>query len=248
MGTPHGQAETGGYMRLLERLLHVCGWALVGVVAFGIGAFFAGQLYRVLIGAGVPVSAETPTGQLLLGVVMYGCMAGVFIAIARYRRVPFSWREIGLVRLLEWKDIGLALVGVVAYLLLTYVGLQLASLVPGFDATQSQQVGLGPMYGTNRALAFLSLVVVSPMIEEIIFRGMLYGRMRRALLPWWVPALVVSAVFGVAHLQWNVGVDVFCLSIVLCSLREVTGSIWAGILVHMLKNAVAFFVMFGIWG
>jgi membrane protease YdiL (CAAX protease family) len=57
-------------------------------------------------------------------------------------------------------------------------------------------------------------------------------------------SLLVSLLFGVVHLQWNVGVNVFALSIVLCSLREITGTIYAGILLHMLKNGVAFWLLY----
>ena len=63
-------------------------------------------------------------------------------------------------------------------------------------------------------------------------------------MPWWLPATLVSALFGVAHGQWNVGLDVFVLSMVACGLREATGSIWAGIVLHMIKNMVAFMATF----
>lgn len=234
--------------RALDRWIHVFGWAFVGVIGFVLGSFVAGQAYLLIVRMGLSISPQSPVGQLVLGGVIYGCTVILLVCIAAYRHARFSSAEIGMSRLLEWKDISFAIVGAPAYILLTYVGLQLAMLVPGFDATQSQSVNLGPLYGVNHTLAFLSLVVVTPLVEEVIFRGMIYGRMRRTTLPWWIPAIVVSIVFGVVHLQWNVGIDVFCLSLVLCTLREVTGSIWAGVIVHMLKNAVAFFVMFGLWG
>ncbi|RYZ49901.1 MAG: CPBP family intramembrane metalloprotease, partial [Sphingobacteriales bacterium] len=56
--------------------------------------------------------------------------------------------------------------------------------------------------------------------------------------------IVTSIVFGAIHGQWNVAVDVFALSLILCSLREITGSIWAGVLLHMLKNGIAFYFLF----
>ena len=46
------------------------------------------------------------------------------------------------------------------------------------------------------------------------------------------------------HGQWNVGVNVFAMSIVLCTLREITGTIYAGILLHMLKNTIAFVLVY----
>jgi membrane protease YdiL (CAAX protease family) len=93
------------------------------------------------------------------------------------------------------------------------------------------------------ALAFVTLIIVAPLAEEILFRGFLYGKLRKRM-PLWVAMLITSALFGLIHGQWNVGLDVFALSIVLCSLREITGSIWAGILLHMIKNSIAFFIIF----
>ena len=76
-----------------------------------------------------------------------------------------------------------------------------------------------------------------------MFRGMLYGGLRRSKMPWWGAAVIVSALFGLAHMQWNVAIDVFVLSMVACYLRELTGGIWAGFMLHMLKNGLAFFVL-----
>ena len=59
-----------------------------------------------------------------------------------------------------------------------------------------------------------------------------------------IAILLVSALFGAVHLQWNVGVNVFSVSVVLCILRELTGTIYSGIIVHMIKNGVAFFLVY----
>ena len=59
-----------------------------------------------------------------------------------------------------------------------------------------------------------------------------------------ISILLVSLLFGVVHMQWNVGVNVFALSVVLCGMREITGTIYAGILTHMLKNGIAFFLLY----
>ncbi len=234
--------------RTLESWLHVFGWALIGVISFAVAAYAAGLVLRALLTVGVPVTPRLALGQLLLGVLLYGGMASALMGVAWWRRKRFTVRELGVARLLTWRDMGFALAGVVLYLILTIAALKLATFIPGFDVSQAQDTGLGAIYGWERAVAFFSLVVFTPVAEEIIFRGMIYGRMRRAKLPWWVSAVVLSVLFGVAHLQWNVGLDVFCLSLVLCALREVTGSIWAGVLVHILKNAIAFFIVYGVMG
>ena len=128
----------------------------------------------------------------------------------------------------------------------------LFSLFPWFNASEIQDVGFNYFVsGGDRVLAFLTTVIVAPIAEEVIFRGWLYGRMREKIASRYsnvvsmiVSIFLVSLLFGIIHEQWNVGVNVFALSIVLCGLREITGTIHAGILLHMLKNGVAFWLLF----
>ena len=99
-------------------------------------------------------------------------------------------------------------------------------------------------------LAFMTMVVLAPLAEEMLFRGYLYGKLRKAA-PIWVSILVASLAFGLAHLwvggtalQWAVTIDTFVLSLMLCALREYTGAIWAGVLLHAIKNGLAFYLLF----
>lgn len=163
-----------------------------------------------------------------------------------------NYRELGLHDWPTWTDIGLAPVGYLVYLLLASGIVALFSLFPWFNAGEAQSVGFSYyVTGVDRLVAFLTLVVVAPIAEEIIFRGWLYGRMREELLKKFsnrasvmISIFLVSLLFGIVHLQWNVGVNVFALSLVLCALREITGTIHAGILLHMLKNGIAFYLLF----
>ena len=151
-----------------------------------------------------------------------------------------------------WTDIGLAPVGFIVYYVLAAVLVSLFSLFPWFDVSEVQNVGFSYYVGGfDRVIAFITLVVVAPIAEEVIFRGWLYGKMREKIAAEYsnvvsmiVSILLVSLLFGIVHFQWNVGVNVFALSIVLCGLREITGTIYAGILLHMLKNGVAFWLLF----
>lgn len=159
--------------------------------------------------------------------------------------------DLGLKGWPTWTDLGLAPVGLIVSLLLAAGLVAVFEMFPWFDANQAQDVGFSTyMSGMDRIVAFLTLVVIAPVAEEVIFRGWLYGKVRERLsrMPEWasiaISTLVVSVLFGAVHGQWNVGVTVFCLSVVLCALREVTGTIYAGILTHMLKNGMAFYLLY----
>ena len=118
------------------------------------------------------------------------------------------------------------------------------ALLPQIQWDQTQVVGYKNLYQlSDFILAFLCLVVLAPVCEEVIFRGWLYGKLRGRMSA--LPAILITSIaFGVAHMQWNVGVTVFVMSIVMCLLRELTGTIYAGLVVHILKNALAFYMLY----
>lgn len=160
--------------------------------------------------------------------------------------------ELGLKGVPTWTDIGLAPVGYVVATIAAAGLVAVFNMFPWFDAAQAQDVGFAPyLIGAEKVIAFVVLVVVAPVAEELIFRGWLYGKLRTMLSvkmsdvgSMLISILLVSVLFGMVHMQWNVGVNVFALSVVLCGLREITGTIYAGILTHMLKNGVAFYLLY----
>ncbi len=168
---------------------------------------------------------------------------GLPYVVRRKQSVHLS--TLGLQRLVSWTDIGLAPVFFMVYTIVVALTLQVVtSLVPAFPADQAQDVGFNA-FGSqmDNMLAFITLVVLAPLAEETLFRGYLYGKLK-AYVPGVFAALVTSLLFGLAHFQWNVGIDVFVLSLFLCGLRSLTGSIWAGVLVHMIKNGIAYYFIF----
>jgi membrane protease YdiL (CAAX protease family) len=148
-------------------------------------------------------------------------------------------------------DLVLAPLGAVAYFALSFVLVFIVTtLLPGFDATQPQDTGFSGLTENYQfVLAFLTLVIIAPIAEETLFRGYLLGKLIKSI-PVWLAVLITSLVFGLIHVglsdqpAWNLGLDTFALSIILCLLRLQTKTIWAPILVHMIKNGIAFYLLF----
>lgn len=225
----------------------------IGLVAWVYLGFMAAQfsIIPVLLGLkalGVDVSSliNKPVFDTVVAASVYALAIAFVIGIPwLIRRYRTSRKDIGLTRLPTWMDILLSPAGFVVYLLVSSVIVYIAGrILPNFNPEQAQNVGFQNLANHfEYFLAFLTLVVIAPLAEEILMRGYLYGKLRK-FVPVWLAMIITSALFGVLHGQWNVGVDVFALSLVLCSLREVTGSIWAGVLLHMAKNGLAFYLLF----
>jgi len=92
-------------------------------------------------------------------------------------------------------------------------------------------------------MAFVSIVVITPFVEEIIFRGIIYGQLRKINIP--LAIFLTSLLFGIVHFQLNVGITVFVMSVIMCLIREkITKTIWSGIVIHMIKNGIAFAILY----
>lgn len=79
-------------------------------------------------------------------------------------------------------------------------------------------------------------VILAPLCEEIVFRGFLFGGLKRKMSGL-VAALVSSSLFALLHGYSAVGILlVFVYGLVFCWLYARSGSLWPGILAHGLLN------------
>jgi len=175
----------------------------------------------------------------------------VLFVIYILKRRHLKLGVIGLGRRPKMKDLATGLLGFLAfYILLIIIAGTLSQLFPNLDKG-SQDVGFNTLNtGFDAFLALFALVLLPPIGEETLVRGYLYSglRQRWAFLP---AMLVTSLIFGAAHLfsgdsglLWSAGINTFILSVVLVRLRETTGALYAGMLVHLLNNLIAFAIHF----
>jgi membrane protease YdiL (CAAX protease family) len=169
-----------------------------------------------------------------------------------YLRHRVTRKDIGLTRP-SWYDPLFSVIAVIVYYILYLAAVAGISVVVSVNTSQQQNIGFNSVVGTNALImTFISLVILPPIVEEITFRGVLFGGLRRRFNPV-VAALITSCMFAAPHLLesdsgqgplWIAGIDTFVLSLVLCYLREKTGRLWAGMGVHAMKNGVAFISLF----
>jgi len=232
------------------------GARIIGHAAWVYVGLNLAALITVLVIRQLPFDSQTyflkqAAGQLQLNALIY-LLALVIVVYAPYVVVK-KWKKthpeslkalLGLKNTFRWKHLGFLALAFAGYFFTSIVLSSLATLLPWYNAEQVQDVGFqGISTPLELSLAFVALVILPPIAEELLFRGYYFGKLRREN-GFWISAIFTSILFGIIHGQWNVGVDTFALSIFLCLLREKTGSIWMSIGLHGLKNGIAYFFLF----
>ena len=86
-------------------------------------------------------------------------------------------------------------------------------------------------------LSAISIALVSPVVEEVIFRGLVQSRLARAM-PGWPAVLIASALFALGHGHPVWMGYAFCIGLFLGIMAWRTGSILPGLITHVIFNAI----------
>lgn len=196
----------------------------------------------------VPVQAEPTGGSLVFGlivalvlqlIIFVAAMVPLLIRRRLDRRLFGPSQPTG-----SWLALGFGLVaGIIALFAAYGVNIVLA-LVAGTDDPVEQQLlqdALGG--GVTLLLAGIIAVVVAPIVEEIVFRGVLF----RALadrIGLWVGAVVSSAVFALIHIEVVTSQPIalgglFAVGLALALAFHYTGNLLVPIVGHAVFNAAS---------
>jgi membrane protease YdiL (CAAX protease family) len=151
------------------------------------------------------------------------------------------------VRRIDWQQLVLSGVGLVVLLpFVSWMGQVNASLplpesLRAWD--EQQAVLLEQVLGADLNVFYVLLVVaLTPSVcEEVMFRGYLQRQVERRLGVMW-SIVLVGLVFGLFHLRPTQVLPLATLGLYLGFAVWVTGSLWAGFVVHLLNNGLAVIV------
>lgn len=192
------------------------------------------------------VHGEQPV-QVLLAIELIP-YALIGLMLGRARHVEAGFRKIGLLPRWPGRDFRWGLLGGV-------VGLGLAGTVSMGVTFISERLGLPVDPIAHESLQTLrdefsmellislvvSAVIIAPLIEEIVFRGVFQTSLLRVFRGMrWPALLVASAVFSVIHFSvvpWQGLISLFVLGLVFGYVYERTGSLLTPILAHAVFNA-----------
>lgn len=221
------------------------GWGAIAATFWGALAFLAPQIllaFLIELAKSLNLHLKIDGNLINFAVDLIAESLTFLIALFVIRSYRFNLKSIGFGEFKKWFVIK-ALMFFPFYYVLTTIFLSFISPLLGINLEESQDVGFNNPHGFSLVLAFLLLVIFTPIVEETLFRGFLFRAYRRQF-GFVLGSVFVSVLFGAAHAQANVGIDVFVLSLFSCYLREKTKSLWPSIMLHGFKNLVAFVFLF----
>ncbi len=233
-------------------------WGPVSAILYSIVAFMSAQLigfFAVSYGSTALGFDARKVTEGIFGQFLYVLLAEVLTVAAIVLFIRRRHARLGAAGIDKprWEYVAYGVAGFIGYFVLYVIIIAvLVRLVPSLNMHQPQDIGFTHPVGTrDLVLTFISLAMLPPLAEEVLFRGFMFSGLRTRLGFAWA-ALLTSVFFAMGHLEfgnghplvWVAAVDTFTLSLVLCYIREKTGSIWAGVLIHTLKNTLAFSVLY----
>lgn len=98
---------------------------------------------------------------------------------------------------------------------------------------------------TNSVLGIISIILIIPIFEEVLFRGLIYNELKKHLNIF-VAIIIQGAIFALSHGNMLQGIYTFIMAIVLAIVYDKTQSILAPMLFHVMYNLLGSIVIAGI--
>jgi len=117
----------------------------------------------------------------------------------------------------------------------------IAVVVTRFTGPVSSAAGDVGLNQTGIVLVLFVLMAMfgAPIVEEIAFRGMLYGALAKAHINEHLVVVITALVFALFHFEPKRFFILFAIGIILGEIRRRTGSTSAAIVAHVVNNAPA---------
>ncbi len=95
---------------------------------------------------------------------------------------------------------------------------------------------------------WVAISISAGIVEEILYRGVLFSILMLLLHSWWLAALIGSACFGLTHFEgWKNIVVTFLLGIILQGIVYATGALYVAMFVHAAYDLIVGVLAIHFW-
>jgi membrane protease YdiL (CAAX protease family) len=203
------------------------GLAVLAVVAYGTALYLLDLVTLAPVGRGLVVAALSGVAGILGFLAAWGLRIRAFAAFGVRRTTP------------RWLLIGVG-GGLLAFAATRVIGLVIGALGVRPEDVQTEFTDAGSGGIGSLVLSMLFLAVLTPLGEELTYRGVVAS----ALLRYGALVGVVGSalVFAVMHGPNVIFFASLVVGLITGELRRRSGSVWPGVVTHGVNNALALLV------
>ncbi|MDQ4094831.1 MAG: CPBP family intramembrane metalloprotease [Actinomycetota bacterium] len=220
-------------------------WSVLDVVLAVLAGLATGFVLALVVGAALrdAVNLSGGVGLLLGYVLLYGSVALMLWALVLKRR-RVSRQDVGLGGVRPG-PIALMIPLTFGVLIMNYIVAVLTTVIFGRVPTAEDQLGvrLQTLTAFDFVCLFIVVVIIAPILEEIVFRGLLY-RAIRARIGVASATVITALAFSAMHFQPLLLGVLFAFGVVLALVAEWSDSLYPPIVLHALNNSVAILLPF----
>jgi uncharacterized protein len=192
--------------------------------------------------SGSPAGTVSPI-SIVWGIIAAGVL--LLILLWAYLRKASRADQLGLMTFgkLSWvKIFGLALPLLVGVYLFNFV--YATYVIPGIDMQKeiTDLIKNIPRTPLNIVLGFTAIAILAPLVEEVLFRGLLQNALGHKM-PAFAAIALSSFVFAAIHLQPYAIPPLMVLGAAFGYIYHKTGSLRINIMLHAVNNAVALLML-----
>ena len=114
----------------------------------------------------------------------------------------------------------------------------LITMSPLMSMSESYEDAASAFYGTNIWLELLGSALVTPILEEMLHRGVVYRRLR-LMTGMWMSVILSALIFAVLHFNLVQFIYALLLGIVFALIMEKTDRLIYPVLAHVIANGIA---------
>jgi membrane protease YdiL (CAAX protease family) len=236
---------------------------LIALAMMLIGMFAAGAVVQALISAlsiapngeaGAPLSPQAQAIAMLVSPLLAHGPVALYLLFKALNR-DHGLMDVGFVPRAPRREVVLAGVSFAVALALVLAVNSISTALVFYAGLETPSVGHAALQAMRDAdsrlvlaAMLLSAVVLAPVFEEIVYRGLMQTALLDLLGPGsrWAAIAVTSAGFALVHAQavpWHLLPSLFVLAMVLGWVYEKTGSLLPCVLMHALFNAANILLM-----
>lgn len=155
-----------------------------------------------------------------------------------YYRYNFSLKNTSFFIALQYSLVGYfisILASTIGFLLLTFIGIE--------PKQQDVVQVLSEFSMLNFLISVPTTVIFAPILEEFVFRYILFEKFFNKFLNPIISAIITSLIFAFIHFSLTAFLTLFALSLVTCYAMHKKGY-WYAVFVHMLMNFITTFALF----